>query len=169
MILENGQKITANVKRANGYERRDAIRDWALGEFQRVYKDNTIGKEDIFYYIYGLFHSNEYKTRYADNLSKMLPRIPYCKDFWGFSHAGRNLAGIHLNYESENLNKSAIEWIMERYQIKTDKDSGILNDPNTFSDNPRYILDLLLRIIEVSVRSVEIINHLPKMKILGES
>lgn len=63
MILENGQKITANVKRANGYERRDAIRDWALGEFQRIYKDDTIGKEDIFITFTGYF--TQMNTKHA--------------------------------------------------------------------------------------------------------
>ena len=50
--------------------------------------------------------------------------------------------------------RSAVEWIMERYQVKTDKDSGIINDPNDWSrevGNPRYILDLLARVVTVSV------------------
>jgi predicted helicase len=62
--------------------------------------------------------------------------------------------------------KSAIEWIMERYQVKTDKNSGITNDPNDWADevgNPRYILDLLLSIINVSIQTVEIVNDLPKI------
>lgn len=62
--------------------------------------------------------------------------------------------------------KSAIEWIMERYQIKTDKSSGILNDPNTWAlehENPRYILTLLLSIITVSVKTRQIISKLPKL------
>lgn len=62
--------------------------------------------------------------------------------------------------------KSAIEWIMERYQIKTDKKSGITNDPNDWCDevnNPRYILDLLLGIINVSIQTVDIVNNLPKL------
>ena len=60
--------------------------------------------------------------------------------------------------------KSAIEWIMDRYQVRTDKDSGIRNDPNDWApDNPRYILDLLKRIVTVSVESVKIINALPPL------
>jgi predicted helicase len=63
--------------------------------------------------------------------------------------------------------KSAIEWIMERYQVKTDKKSGIKNDPNDWAEevgNPRYILDLLLSIINVSVQTVEIVEDLPKVE-----
>ena len=59
----------------------------------------AISKEDLFYYIYGLFHSEDYKKRYADNLSKELPRIPAVKkfaDFQAFSTAGRKLADLHI-------------------------------------------------------------------------
>jgi predicted helicase len=62
--------------------------------------------------------------------------------------------------------KSAIEWIMERNQIKTDKDSGIKNDPNDWANEhgePRYILDLLLRVITVSLETMRIIGELPKL------
>ena len=62
--------------------------------------------------------------------------------------------------------KSAIEWIMERYQVTIHKESGIRNDPNNWAletDNPRYILDLLLSIITVSLRTVEIIKSLPQL------
>lgn len=61
--------------------------------------------------------------------------------------------------------RSAIEWVMERYQIKTDKDSGITNDPNDWAiehNQPRYILDLLMSIINVSLQSLDIIAALPK-------
>lgn len=63
--------------------------------------------------------------------------------------------------------KSAIEWIMERYQVKVDKASGIKNDPNDWAEevgNPRYILDLLLSVINVSVQTVDIVNDLPKLE-----
>lgn len=63
--------------------------------------------------------------------------------------------------------KSAIEWIMDLYQIKTDKKSGITNDPNDWAkevNNPRYILDLLLSIINLSVQTVDIVNGLPKLE-----
>src|SRR5690606_38568678 len=174
----------------NGYIKRDGITDVALTNFRQHYSDESITKEDIFYYVYGVLHSPEYRERYAADLKKVLPRIPYAPDFKAFSQAGRKLADLHLNYETVepwpvqedakpkgDLNdlayyrvekmrfaslggrnkdksvivfnsritlrgiplqaydyvvngKSAIEWVMERYQVSTDKDSGIKNDPN---------------------------------------
>lgn len=83
--------------------RRDAITDAGLAHFQFAYPGEVIGKEDLFYYIYGILHSPDYRERYADNLSKELPRIPRVRnveDFWHFSKAGRVLAELHLNYET---------------------------------------------------------------------
>jgi predicted helicase len=70
------------------------------------------------------------------------------------------------SYEYVVNGKSAIDWIMERYQVSTHKESGIINDPNDWAKevgNPRYILDLLLSIISVSVQTVDIVNSLPKV------
>ena len=69
-------------------------------------------------------------------------------------------------YEYVVNGKSAIEWLMERYAITTDSRSGIINDPNDWAkehNKPRYILDLLLSVINVSVQTVDIINSLPKI------
>jgi predicted helicase len=62
--------------------------------------------------------------------------------------------------------KSAIEWLIDRYQVKTDTASGIVNDPNLYSDDPRYIIDLVARIVRVSMESVAIIDSLPKLEII---
>jgi predicted helicase len=86
-----------------GLSVRDGITDEGLQHFKDAYKGETISKEDLFYYIYGLLHSEDYKKRYADNLSKELPRIPAVKkfaDFQAFSTAGRKLADLHINYET---------------------------------------------------------------------
>jgi len=64
------------------------VSDFALKAYRAAYKDAKIGKEDIFYYVYGILHSPEYKTRFAADLTKMLPRIPLAADFWAFSQAG---------------------------------------------------------------------------------
>lgn len=61
--------------------------------------------------------------------------------------------------------RSAIEWIMDQYRVKTDKKSGITDDPNDYSDDPKYIFNLLLRIINVSVQTVDLINQLPKFEV----
>lgn len=87
----------------NGPRRRDAITDAGLSHFTSAYPGETISKEDLFYFIYGILHSPDYRERYADNLSKELPRIPRVRtaaDFWHFSKAGRDLAALHLNYET---------------------------------------------------------------------
>jgi predicted helicase len=85
------------------YVIKDGITDAGLNHFAEAYPQERITKEDVFYYIYGLLQSEDYKTRYADNLSKELPRIPCVKqkvDFWAFSKAGRDLAELHINYEA---------------------------------------------------------------------
>lgn len=61
--------------------------------------------------------------------------------------------------------RSAIEWIMDQYQIKTDKKSGITDDPNDYSNDEKYIFNLLLRIINVSIQTVDLINSLPKFEV----
>jgi predicted helicase len=94
----------------DGYVRRDAITDAGLAHFQSAYPGETISKEDVFYYVYGLLHSPDYRERYADNLSKELPRIPRVKTaagFWAFSQAGRKLAELHLNYETVPIYQGA--------------------------------------------------------------
>lgn len=83
--------------------RRYALTDEGLEHFMLAYPGEAIGKEDIFYYTYGLLHSPDYRSRYADNFTKELPRIPCVKtatEFWAYSNAGRKLADLHLNYET---------------------------------------------------------------------
>ena len=85
------------------YRVKDGITDAGLQHFQHAYPGEQIIKEDVFYYTYGLLHSEEYKSLYADNLTKELPRIPAVKtavDFWSFSEAGRALAELHIGYEA---------------------------------------------------------------------
>ncbi|WP_061546789.1 DEAD/DEAH box helicase [Cylindrospermopsis raciborskii] len=204
------------------YTKKENIPDNILKDFQKKYQDKSITKEDIFYYIYGVLHSPEYKQRFAADLKKMLPRIPYIKDFSSFSQAGAELAHYHLNYETiepyeikefsaevyldnedyqvekmvfgKNKNgidkttiiynskitlsqiplesyeyivngKSALEWIMERYKVTKDKDSGIVNNPNHWSEDPRYIVDLIKRIVRVSMETVRIVKELPPLEV----
>lgn len=83
--------------------RRDAISDDGLKHFTNAYNGEPITKDDLFYYVYGLLHSEEYRERYADNLTKQLPRIPLMKrveDFRAFVSAGRKLGNLHVNFES---------------------------------------------------------------------
>lgn len=85
--------------------RTDGITDAGLAHFRSAYPSEiseSITKEDVFYYVYGILHSTEYRERYADNLGKELPRIPRVKrpdDFWAFSRTGRALGELHVGYE----------------------------------------------------------------------
>ena len=75
------------------------------------------------------------------------------------------LRGIPLDaYDYVVNGKPALEWIMERYAVTTDKASGIKNDPNAWSDDPRYIVDLIKRIVRVSLESVRIVAGLPALQ-----
>ena len=212
------------------YIRRDGITDWIRATARKQY-GSKVDKEDIFYYVYGILHSPDYRSTFATDLKKSLPRLPLVEskdDFWAFSKAGRELAALHLNYETiepykgcipefgaysnkgDAMNyrvekmrfgkidsktadksvihynsaitisnipleayeyvvngKSAIEWIMERYAVTTDIKSGITNDPNDWAKehgDEKYIYNLLLRVINVSIQTVEIVKSLPKLK-----
>lgn len=213
----------------DGYRRIDNITEAALAEYRAAYGPD-VTKDDVFFYVYGLLHSPDYRETFAADLKKMLPRIPKVagvEGFRAFVTAGRELADLHIKYESvdpwpgltvtglepsgpgsadryewfrvekmrfggksrdkdrstviynpritvsgipdeahEYLlgSRTAIEWILERYQVKTDATSGIVNDPNDWSrevGDPRYILDLLRRIVTVSVETVRIVGALP--------
>lgn len=94
---------TAPASQPANYTVRDGITDAGLQHFQTTYPGESLSKEDLFYYLYGLLHCEDYKQRYADNLSKELPRIPAVKkfaDFKAFSTAGRKLAELHIDYEN---------------------------------------------------------------------
>lgn len=103
---EQAGELFENEIVKDGYRVKDGITDYGLEHFQAAYTNKEITKEDIFYYVYGLLHSEDYRTRFADNLSKELPRIPAVKkedDFWAFVSAGRALGELHVNYESADM------------------------------------------------------------------
>ena len=93
--------FSASATGGDGFIRRDGVSDWILAQARAAYGE-TISKADIFYYVYGFLHSPDYRTTYANDLKKMLPRLPLVEraaDFWAFSQAGRALAGLHVDYE----------------------------------------------------------------------
>ena len=187
--------------------------------------------EDVFYFIYGLFHSTEYRTRFNDDLQRELPRIPTPKSavlFENLCISGQKLAELHIDFENverfpikieqgdlrlahiedpksffrvekmkfakkddkttvvynqnitiENIpleayeyvvnGKPALEWVMERQCVKTDKASGIVNDANDYANetmnNPAYPLELFQRVITVSIETMKLVKSLPKLDI----
>ena len=76
------------------------VTDWALKQFRTHYKDKKLTKWDLFHYVYGLLHHPGYRTKFADNLKRDLPRVPFAPDFRAFAAAGKELAELHLNYEA---------------------------------------------------------------------
>lgn len=241
-VYETVQSLSANRQGALfGAEtatisKRDAITDSGLEYFQAAYSDQSIQKDDLFYYTYGLLHSPDYRSRYADNLSKELPRLPIVNgidSFRAFVEAGRKLGDLHVGYESVepypvsivqgdlrlanidnpeafyrveqmkfagkrpkldkttviyNANitmtgipldayeyvvngKPALEWVMERQSVKTDKASGIVNDANRYAietvGDPAYPLLLFQRVITVSLETMKIVRSLPALDIMA--
>ncbi|PJN93447.1 damage-inducible protein, partial [Amaricoccus sp. HAR-UPW-R2A-40] len=111
----------------SGLQRRDAITDFGLKHFSGRYPGETITKEDLFYYVYGLLNSEDYRTEYADSLSKELPRIPRVKtadDFWAFSRAGRALGDLHVHYEAVDPYPVTIK--------QGDLRTAVIKDPEAF-------------------------------------
>jgi predicted helicase len=199
-----------------------------LNHFLDFYPKLILQRKDIFYYIYGILHSPDYREQYANNLSKELPRIPRVKrsdDFLAFSEAGRQLALLHVDYDKvekfplkivssgrlsdedyyvtqmkfqkngkdKDLStiiynskitlkgiplrayeytingKSPIAWVMKYQGVTTDKKSGIVNDANLWAtetmNNHKYPLELLQRVITVSLQTLHIVKTLPNLKL----
>ena len=225
----------------DGSNRRENITDWALNQFRSHYNDKKISKWDIFHYVYALLHHLGYRSKFADNLKRELPRIPFApavpkspgiaipgldegprdpirglsSGFWAFSRAGKKLTDLHLHYEAakefplqeivttghrrsarveskmklskdkrslmvnESLtltgippgafdyrlgNRSALDWIIDQYQVYTDPRTNITSDPNAWGEehgNSEYIVQLVGKIIGVSVETQKIIGGLP--------
>lgn len=209
---------------SNEVQRRQGISKWAVDQFSSA-TGRAVDREAIFFYVYGVLHSEQFRETYEDNLVKERPRIPLPKDsaqFEAFTEAGRKLADLHLNYETvepypldeacirpdldprtlyrvEKMRfpkgqrvkdrpttihyndfvtlsgipdeawdymlsgKAALYWVVDRYQVTKDKESGIVNDPNEYSDDPRYVIDLLKRVVTVSVETLAIVRELPTL------
>ena len=209
-------------------ERTSNINPSALADYRERYENESITDDDLFYHVYGVLHSRQYRETFAADLGKSPVRIPMpdtLDGFREFAKAGEELASLHVGYESVEPygleirivdgwdidlpgayrvtkmayrrkgketdkseirynagitisgipeeaheyqlgSRSALDWLVDRYEVKTDSKSGITNDPNDWAeelDNPRYILDLLRRVTTVSVRTVEIVKSLPEL------
>jgi predicted helicase len=214
----------ASLSERAGSGRRHNITEHALDLYRAL--DPEIAKDDIFFYVYAILHSPDYREAYGADLRKSLPRIPKVEtanDFWAFSRAGRDLAQLHTKYEEvepwrtlqytiakepdiapEELYRvvkmryaddettvvyndritisdiparvhdyrlgarSALDWVLETNRVRTDKKSGITNDPNDWAieyDSPTYIFDLVGRIVTVSMRTLDIVDELPHLEL----
>ncbi len=191
-----------------------AISGYALNLFRKHYEDNLIAEEEIFYYIYAIFHHKGYLEKYKNSLTKEDPRIALSEDFKELSILGKQLAELHLNYESGEMHesvkhnllenakiegyydvvkmtkkgdciiynknititkipqkafdyvvngKSAIDWVIERYQKTMDKDSLIENNPNDYAGG-KYVFELLCRVIKLSEKSVDLIEKISEKR-----
>jgi predicted helicase len=196
----------------DGTNRRENVTDWALEKFRAHYGDKSISKWDIFHYVYAVLHHPLYRERYAANLKRELPRVPYAPDFRAFVEAGARLADLHVNYERQPEhalarteqtgvaldyrvgrmkldrdkgtlryndfltlsgipaetfdyrlgNRSALEWIVDQYQVSTDRRSGITNDPNR-ADDPEYVVRLVGQVVHVSLETGKLVRALPAL------
>ena len=222
-IEEDKNKSKSLFQTLDGIEKenkKDGISDYIFNLAKEKYS-TKVSREDIFYYVYGFLHNEDYKKEFEADLKKLIPRLPLIDNYDTFkiySDIGKELADLHLNYENikrdsniivegeesnnfkvekirfENKDKkdiiifnsdikiknipleaydyqvngkSAIEWIVERYAVSVNKDSGIENNPNLWceeNENPRYILDLLLSVISLSIKTNELIKKLPEIK-----
>lgn len=220
---------------AAGPGRHHNVTDHALAVYRAL--DPAIDRDDIFFYVYGILHSPDYRNAFTADLKKSLPRIPQVAgagEFWAFSMAGQELVRLHTEYESvdpwpdltysvaagfdrkhqdayrvlkmkhpkvadpddpegpkvddqsrimyndwitietiprraygyELGSRSAIAWVMESNRVRTDKASGIRNDPNDWAiehNKPTYILDLVGRVVAVSMRTLDIVDAMPRL------
>jgi predicted helicase len=137
----------------DGSNRRENITDWALGEYRARYGEG-VTKWDIFHYVYALLHHPAYRERYAENLKRELPRIPYvpAEDFLRYVETGRTLAELHLHYESaaeyplawrEN-NSEPFSWRVEKMKLTREKDAVVVNDSLTLAGIPPEVYNYRL-------------------------
>ena len=128
----------------DGTNRRENITDWALKQFRTHYQDETITKWDIFHYTYAVLHHPQYRDRYAANLKRELPRIPFTPEFCPFVEAGKRLTEIHIHYEKQPEyrlkhleNKDLpIDWRVEKMRLSKDKTQLKYNDFLTLTNIP---------------------------------
>ncbi|HVG34542.1 MAG TPA: type ISP restriction/modification enzyme [Pyrinomonadaceae bacterium] len=128
----------------DGTNRRENITDWALEKFRAEYADESITKWDIFYYVYAVLHHPFYRERYAANLKRELPRIPFAPDFRAFAEAGARLADIHVNYERQpeypleriENPEARLDWRVLKMRLGKDRSHIIYNDFLTLARVP---------------------------------
>ena len=215
--LANSETQKDLLGTANTLDRVDNITDATLKTFRVYYGDPKITKTAVFDYIYGVLHAPDFRERFANDLAKELPRIPFADDFHAFADAGKALARLHLGYETcrkhrlevasqvrDNASRYALDkrkmryvddeksilaindvtelrgippdahryevngrtpldWLIDRYHVVQDRQSGIVNDPNAWFDKPQDLLAAIERVVHASVETARIIKGLPEV------
>ena len=128
----------------DGTNHRENITDWALSQFRAHYADARITKWDIFHYNYAVLHHPEYRETYQVNLKHDLPHLPFAQDFWQFVNIGRQLADLHVNYETLDVLPNLIEtpplnWRVEKMALSKDKTQLRYNESLTVVDIPAEV------------------------------
>jgi predicted helicase len=187
----------------------------------------AISKQDIFYYVYGVLSSTEFRDNFEMDVKKMGPRVPLLANFDSFAKIGKELFNLQLDYRNAPIpdfvkveisdnsvdrsllykvdkmrygklanggidrsvlqfnqyikivgipesvqsyminGRSALDWAIDQFKFSKDKDTGIINDPNLFSADEEFILNTILRIIEVSKRTVDLLESLPHFEFVN--
>jgi len=129
----------------DGSNRCENITDAALEKLRDHYRNPAISKWDIFHYIYAVLHHPVYREKFADNLKRELPRIPFAPDFAAFAAAGRELARLHVEYET--LEPWPLEWaenpayplsyrVEDKMRLSKDKTALAVNSSLTLAGIP---------------------------------
>lgn len=220
-VPDVAQLVCFHLYDPNG-QRRDNITDWALDQFQFHYRSTDQGvlrpitKVAIFHYVYAVLHDPVYREKYALDLRRSLPRVPFYPDFWRWAEWGRALRELHVGYEAvapwalvrtdvpdessqragvapkailradkvggrivldgettlggvpveaweyRIANRSAIEWVLDQYKEKKPRDPAIRDrfDTYRFSDHKEEVIELLGRVVAVSVETVRIVGEM---------
>ncbi len=205
----SGSKLLPFYRYDKAGNRLENITNWGLDQFRTHYKDDSITKEDIFGYVYGVLHDPVYRKKYELNLRREFPRVPFYGDFARWAAWGQKLLALHLNFETvepyaltradlQNVkpkaklkadkaageiildsqttlsgvpaaaweyklgNRSALEWVLERYKERTPKDKTVAERFNTyrFADYKEEVIALLGRVCRVSVETSEVVAEM---------
>lgn len=195
-----------------------AISEESVHAFRSATGDSELDDDDLFFYVYGVLHSSEYREKYSVNLESEDPRVPIPRSatqFHKFADAGRALSNLHVDYlsidshplmlssetpparverlrfneadgqpttiiandsytiagiplrahEYEIGSRSALAWLVDQFECKTDSETGIPNDPNAWSESQgEFIVDLVGRVVAVSLKSLDLIESLPPLE-----
>ena len=225
MFIPSAGQVVCMWRYDENGKRQDNVTDWALDQFKKHYQPGRakqtrpVTKESIFHYVFGVLHDPVYREKYALNLKREFPRIPFYADFWQWTDWGKELMELHIGYEqaapakltrtdipdeksrkaglapkamlkadkdagcivldSETTlsgipreawtytlgNRSALEWILDQYKEKKPKDPTIREkfDTYRFADYKEKVIDLLMRVTTVSVRTVSIVNAMKQV------